>query len=182
MSDICPVIPGFSAAWIGIGGVDEGALIQVGTEQDAAGAGASYSAWWEILPAPAVRIRSLAVRPGDTIRAAISRVAGGRWRITISDARGGRYTTTRAWRVSGTSAEWIEEAPQVNGRPAPLAATSAVRFDLATANGRNPRLVASQAGILVEGDAVALVPSAPDSGRDGFVISAGPALALPPSP
>src|SRR3954451_17980088 len=38
---------GFSAAWVGIGGVDEGNLIQVGTEQDAGFGGTSYTAWWE---------------------------------------------------------------------------------------------------------------------------------------
>src|ERR1700745_4100893 len=53
-----------SSDWIGIGGgcIDAGCtagdntLIQTGTEQDVSGGTASYSAWWELVPAPSVAI------------------------------------------------------------------------------------------------------------------------------
>src|SRR2546423_759449 len=57
----------FSSTWVGIGGgcidagctVGDNTLIQTGTEQDVASNGkASYSAWWEIIPAPSITISS----------------------------------------------------------------------------------------------------------------------------
>jgi len=61
-----------SSDWIGIGGgcvdagctVTDSTLIQTGTEQDVSGGVASYSAWWELVPAPSISI-SMTVGPGD---------------------------------------------------------------------------------------------------------------------
>src|SRR5438067_5374602 len=73
----------FSSTWIGIGGgcvelsctVPDGTLIQEGTEQDVASNGsASYSAWFELIPAPSIKIVGLGVRPGDRIHASIKEV------------------------------------------------------------------------------------------------------------
>lgn len=59
-----------SSNWIGIGGgrVDSGrtvtdsTLIQTGTEQDVdSTAAASYSAWWELVPAPSIAISNMTV-------------------------------------------------------------------------------------------------------------------------
>ena len=58
---------GYSSAWIGIGGQTDKTLIQVGTEQDAAGGQETYYAWYEILPSFSVRINGLTIAPGDTI-------------------------------------------------------------------------------------------------------------------
>ncbi|HXQ95312.1 MAG TPA: G1 family glutamic endopeptidase, partial [Candidatus Acidoferrales bacterium] len=74
---------GFSALWIGVDGFSNDSLIQAGTESDVYGGTTHYSAWWEILPAPAVVIRGLSIRAGDHIAASIARVSAGRWRITI---------------------------------------------------------------------------------------------------
>src|SRR5262249_38774453 len=71
---------GFSAAWRGVEGVENEQLIQVGTEHDAWDGRSRYWAWWEILPAPAVRITFLTIRPGDRITASIRRVSGHTWR------------------------------------------------------------------------------------------------------
>ena len=44
------------------------------------------------------------------------------WDISISDTtRGWTYSTSQAYNGTGTSAEWIMEAPEVNGRIATLA-------------------------------------------------------------
>src|SRR5437764_1123872 len=75
----------YSSSWIGIGGgcIDAGCtatdatLIQTGTEQDVAANGtASYSAWWELMPAPRpalgvgqkTRRRSVRFRPCSSAR------------------------------------------------------------------------------------------------------------------
>src|SRR5437870_10168567 len=66
----------YSATWVGIGGgcvdanctVTDNTLIQAGTEQDVGPGGrASYSAWWELIPAPGVTISNFPVRAGDHI-------------------------------------------------------------------------------------------------------------------
>ena len=141
---------------------------------------AQYSAWWEVLPAPAVRIRSLAVRPGDRMTARIERVGTNRWRITISDARGGSYTTVRAYAGPGTSAEWIEEAPVVGWRTAALATHGSTAFDNATVNGTDPRLIAADGGAMIRGDLLVEVPSRPDRDGNGFTLSQQGTAPAPP--
>ncbi|MBV8220244.1 MAG: hypothetical protein JO325_17385 [Solirubrobacterales bacterium] len=72
-----------SSDWIGIGGgcVDasctttDSTLIQTGTEQDVSSSGAaSYSAWYELVPAPSLTITNMTVAPGDAMHASISEV------------------------------------------------------------------------------------------------------------
>ncbi len=172
--------PTFSALWLGVDGVDARGLIQVGTEQDYYGGRAHYGVWWEVLPAPAVPIRSFGVHPGDTISASVTRVAPGRWRITISDSRGGRFTTIRAYDGPGSSAEWIEEAPVVDSRLAPLAHTSLTRFDHAKVNGTAPGLTGGDSVALARGFSIVLTPSEPDADGDGFTLRVG--ASVPPAP
>ncbi len=170
---------GYSAMWIGIDGVKDGNLIQVGTEQDTRGGRTRYFAWWEILPAPAVRIVGLSVQPGDHVSAAITHVSSGRWRMTITDSRSGSSTIVRSYGGPGASAEWIEETPLVNGLSAPLAPHGVVTFDHATVNGGNPRLAPGDAGALVRRRIQILTPSVPDSDRDGFSLRQSSTAPLP---
>jgi hypothetical protein len=161
----------YSAQWVGIDGFTSRALIQAGTEADYFNGAAHYSAWWEILPAPAVTIRTLSVRPGDRMSVTITRVSSGRWRIVVKDARSGSYATTRAYSGSASSAEWIEEAPIVGGRTTLLAAHSTVVFDHASLDGRNPGLVSLDAGAMIRRGFLADTPSAPDADADGFALA-----------
>src|SRR4051794_15010423 len=65
---------GHEATWVGIGGYKSSsqALEQTGTEFDCAAEGtAKYSAWYELVPAAGHDI-NMAVRPGDTIDAAVT--------------------------------------------------------------------------------------------------------------
>src|SRR5204863_219937 len=64
----------YSAFWVGLGGFADGltSLEQTGTESDCTLDGTPrYSAWYEILPAPAIPLK-LVVRPGDTISASVA--------------------------------------------------------------------------------------------------------------
>jgi Peptidase A4 family len=169
-----------SALWIGIDGISDHHLIQTGTEQDSLNGRTEYYAWWEILPAAAVRITAFSVQPGDRISAKIAQVSAGLWRITISDARGGTFSTIRAYGGSGTSAEWIEEAPYLGRRQAQLAHLGAIGFDHATVNGANPRLSPADEITLVQNNAAAATPSGPDSDRDGFQLGQGAVGPAPP--
>ena len=104
----------YSAAWVGLGGYHSNAkaLEQTGTDAncDAAG-GAHYSAWYELVPAAAVRV-PLTVQAGDTIAASVT-VTGQRVRISlVNRTTGARLTRTlTASAVDVTSAEWVVEAP-----------------------------------------------------------------------
>ena len=161
----------YSALWVGIDGFTRSALIQAGTEADFHNGAAHYSAWWEILPAPAVTIRTLSVRPGDRMSVTIARVSSGRWRIVVSDARSGTYATTRAYSGSASSAEWIEEAPVVGGRITQLAVHGTIVFDHASLDGRNPGLATDDAGAMIRRGVLVDTPSAPDADGDGFALA-----------
>jgi hypothetical protein len=171
--------PGYSALWVGMDGFTNDALIQAGTEADFYGGVAHYTAWWEILPAPAVAIHSLSVRAGDRVSVTIARASAGRWRITIKDARSGCYATTRAYSGPATSAEWIEEAPIVEGRATRLAVHGTVVFDNATLDGRNPKLAIENGGAMIRRGVLVDTPSAPDADANGFALAQQP---IPPAP
>jgi hypothetical protein len=161
---------GFSAAWLGVDGVSNSRLIQVGTEHDSYGGQAHYWAWWEVLPAAAVRITAFRVRPGDLITASITKVGTSRWQISISNKGHGSFTTTRTYTGRATSAEWIVEAPTINDRQAVLARHGPVKFDRIKANGSNPRLRIDESGVLIQFHRRVAVPSAPDAQGDGFTV------------
>jgi peptidase A4-like protein len=162
----------YSSSWVGIDGFNNSNLIQTGTEQDYVNGAPRYSAWWEILPAPETVIPSLTVKPGDHIAATIT--SGPQWTITITDTTtGASFTTQQAYSGAATSAEWIEEAPQVGGRVATLAHYGGTQFDSGTVNGANPALVASEGGVMVQHRAQVSTPSAPDLDADGFAVEYG---------
>ena len=171
-----------SSDWIGIGGgcvdagctVTDSTLIQTGTEQDVSGGAASYSAWWELVPAPSISI-SMTVKPGDHMHASIAELVSGSnvWTITLQDVtRSETFTQTVPYTSTSLTAEWIEETPLVLGTNAGFAAlpnlTSPV-FDLATVNGAPAQLTSSEQMQLIDSNSNVIgTPSAPDSDADGF--------------
>jgi hypothetical protein len=110
--------PLYSASWIGVDGLNNSNLIQTGTEQDTA---YGYYAWYEILPASETMIvdstgRPAPVVPGDQMAAGVARTAAGVWTIDLQDnTRGWYFQQDFSYGGPGQSAEWIEEAPTVNG-------------------------------------------------------------------
>jgi peptidase A4-like protein len=128
------------AFWVGLGGATRrsGALEQIGTSADCSDrAAASYSAWYEAYPAPAVAV-AVAVRPGETITADV-RVTGDQIAISLvndsTEARFARRLTAPAPETD--SAEWIVEAPSSclgpSCAPLPFARFRRVTFASATA-------------------------------------------------
>jgi hypothetical protein len=140
----------YSSVWIGVDGFSNSSLIQTGTEEDYYNGASHYNAWWEILPAAetAISQSSYPVSPGDRMSASIyetpntvtvttsshgnhrTTTTEHQWVIKISDGSKWSFSTTQAYGGSGSSAEWIVEAPQVGGRIAPLA-----HYAFGTANG-----------------------------------------------
>ncbi len=172
-----------SSDWIGIGGgcVDSGCtttdstLIQTGTEQDVSSSGtASYSAWYELVPAPSLTI-SMTVAPGDHMHASLveSVPNSNVWTITLQDVtRGETFTTTVPYSSTHATAEWIEETPLEIGTNAGFASLpnlSNPAWTSATVNGVSPGLKASEAMDLVDSNGNVIgAPSAPNSGANGF--------------
>ena len=106
--------PGHTAVWVGIGGFKRGSrgLEQAGTELDCGADGrAQYSAWYELLPAPAQAIR-MTLHPGDSIRTTVT-VRGKRVTIYLRNRTRGEVfrRTLRTSSPASSSAEWIVEAP-----------------------------------------------------------------------
>jgi hypothetical protein len=172
----------YSSSWVGIDGFNDDDLIQTGTEQDYYHGSAHYSAWWEILPAAETEITSITVRPGNVMKAAITRGSGSLWTIAIDDTTSGAsFTTVRSYRGPASSAEWIEEAPTVGNNVATLAHYGKTAFNPLTARGVDPELVSSEAGVMVQHGVQVSTPSVPDPARNGFAIAYGSSQPPPPS-
>ncbi len=171
----------YSASWVGIDGFSNSDLIQAGTEQDFVQGVAQYQAWWEILPAPETLIPSVTVHPGDHMTVSIAEVGPGSWAITLVDSTTGQqFSTTQPYTGPGTSAEWIEEAPSVGGRIAPLADYGTVPFDPGSVDGGNPNLTSSDSGVMIQKRSLVSTPSPPDADTDGFAVAYG--ATAPPAP
>jgi hypothetical protein len=174
----------FSASWVGIGGgcvdancsVTDATLIQAGTSQDVDAAGlASYSAWWELIPAPSVTISNFPVSAGNTIHVAITESTPGLWTIVVQNvSTGNTFTMTTPYTSTYATAEWIEETPVVitdsgAAQVGPMPALGTVHFSTATTNGTNAGLVSAEEIQLIDASGAPLAtPSAPNATRDGF--------------
>jgi hypothetical protein len=118
-----------SSTWVGIGGVKNDSLIQAGTDQLIQNGKVGYYAWIELLPALPQQVKGISLLPGDTISVAITYQSGQTWTISITDKDANTTVTQKVSYVSCfCSAEWIEEAPSVNGQQATLANFTSVTF------------------------------------------------------
>ena len=173
-----------SSDWIGIGGgcidsgctVGDSTLIQTGTEQDVDSTGkASYSAWWELVPAPSITITNMTVAPGDHMHASLAEVVpdSNVWTITLQDVtRNESFTQTVPYTSTHATAEWIEETPLEIGTNAGFASLpnlSDPAFTGGTVNGANANLQASEALDLTDsnGNVIGSV-SGPNAAKNGF--------------
>jgi hypothetical protein len=103
-----------AAFWVGLGGNSDvsQALEQIGTSSDCSANGtASYSAWYELVPAASVPIK-LKLVAGDKLWAAV-KVSGSNVTVTIKNlTRKTSFTKTLTMAAPDvSSAEWIAEAP-----------------------------------------------------------------------
>jgi hypothetical protein len=181
--------PSYSSAWVGLGGYSptSDALEQIGTEIDCNAAGQVISsAWYELVPAPSKAI-SLAVRPGDSMRATVT-VTGHHVTVELDD-----LTSQQSFRkvlhsaaIDVSSAEWIVEAPsqcvsQFNCQALPLADFGSVSFASASAtatDGTAGTIAASTWGrtkIKLTAGTQALIVSRGSAGNPG---TAGPSALL----
>lgn len=129
------------AEWVGLGGIQSRALIQVGTITSPNGNGtASTTVFWEKLPRPA--IQTVTIPTGSTVTAKISPAGTDQWRLTLtvqgqSSPLINKLVTLspRAAAAVETSADWITEAPSTQHGVSPLAPVASTTMSQVKANG-----------------------------------------------
>ena len=134
----CTSADAASSVWVGIDGMFNNTVEQIGTEQSCRGGKPVYTAWWETYPAPKVPI-SMAVKPGNSMRGEVKYVGSDKFELTLTNLTTGQSfrTTQAAPGAARSTAEWIVEAPYKNG-VLPLANFGTVSFKnaQATVNGQ----------------------------------------------
>ena len=198
-------VAGDMAVWVGIDGSSNNSLIQAGTFDGywsgflGIGQGVAHSAWWEILPAlPA--FLSNPVSSGDTMVTTISPLPGlsadpsttNSWVISIKNTtRGWTFSTLASFNGPLTSAEWIvEDLSRCFGSCSfdPLPNFGNVNFDRSnlvatgTAAPAPPVLTTDDSIAAAPDSTIAISPSDPDCGMDGFSVVPGPNAPSPPGP
>jgi Peptidase A4 family len=190
----------YSSDWVGIGGLNDGTLVQAGTEADNLGGTAFYQAWTEVLPAAEDPL-TLTVHPGDKIKTSVKLVSGV-WHMKVKDVTTGHSAARTATQSSAGSSEASAEA--IHERPciadgctsvndlANLTQTNNVTFDpgkYGTSSTANKPLMTVNGGATV--DQIKMVnnadtayiasPSNPDSDNDGFTVADGATAPPPPA-
>ncbi len=112
----------YSSHWVGIDGYSSNTVEQTGTDSDCQNGAPAYYAWFEFYPQPSFSINGLTIKPGDVIKAEVSR-SGSHFTVTIADTTTGKtYSKTKTVSsAQASSAEWITEAPSSSGGVLPLA-------------------------------------------------------------
>ncbi|WP_134158125.1 G1 family glutamic endopeptidase [Alicyclobacillus sacchari] len=145
---VVPTISGadgaMAAQWIGLGGVENADLLQIGTTEQMMNGQEEADVFWEKLPAAAHSIMSIPV--GSSVAASIEKGGGSDWVLSIQVKTPSGQTENKNVSVSisnqyaaniGTSAEWISEDPStVQGNLYPLANAGTVQFTNATVDGQ----------------------------------------------
>ncbi len=133
-----------NATWVGIGGRNTNDLIQAGVYEIANSDGATYQAWYELLPNDSVAV-DLPVHPGDSISVAIIETSNDVWNIVITNnTTKQQFAKTVIYHSSESSAEWIQERPLIDQSLAVLSGFTPIQFTGATAVQNGQRVSLSQ--------------------------------------
>jgi hypothetical protein len=156
------VAPGFGsyycASWVGIDGDGSPDVLQAGTECDIVSFGFFTAkqtyVWWEWYPNYEVQIANFPVTSGDVMFCAIcvhSDTEAGFYLTNVTTGASTSFTKTapRGTHLVGNCAEWIVEAPTVNGGQSALARFGDVYFDECIAGTKNHALLHGGDGDLI---------------------------------
>lgn len=169
---------GYSSTWVGIDGSasSDPYLIQTGTEADVVNGRAQYHAWWEVITPSNVApetLFSMAVHPGDTIRATVAKNSSGTWTMSLRNYTTGQSTShTASFAGPGKSAEWIQEDTDVNGYISAAPNWQSVAFSTIRVNNAAPGLVSTQAMDIYDSHGTRETSTGvPNSTKDGFTVT-----------
>jgi hypothetical protein len=129
-----------SVTWVGLDGLGDKSVEQLGTSSICTDGKPLYGAWWEMVPQNALQPIDQPVEPGDSMVAYVtSNVAGTQYTLVIKDE-------TRDWTSSTTAtaspadddatAEWITERPACGASCAKISNFGTVTFSRAVATGK----------------------------------------------
>jgi len=111
-----------TSEWVGVDGWNDSSLIQAGIDEPYNASTNTYRilAWWEILPAHPTEVlistSTLSPEPGDSITVTLGEVSSGTWGIEVTDNTNGQsFVTDQPYSAPQSSAEWIVEAPTLDG-------------------------------------------------------------------
>jgi Peptidase A4 family len=131
----------YCATWIGIDGDGSGDVFQAGVESEVKGTSVTIYPWWEWFPTPEVQITNLKVNAGDMVTMLLCSEQGAgstTGTVFFSNRTTGQSTSVGLTAPAGTSltgnsAEWIVEAPTVDGSQSALADYGEVFFSVCDA-------------------------------------------------
>ena len=148
----------YCASWVGIDGDGSPDVLQAGTECDVVSFGFFTAkqtyVWWEWYPNYEVQIANFPVTSGDVMFCAIcvhSNTEAGFYLTNLTTGASTSFTKTapRGTHLVGNCAEWIVEAPTVNGGQSALARYGDVYFDECIAGTKNHALLHGGDGDLI---------------------------------
>lgn len=124
------------AVWVGIDGLNNNTVEQLGTESYIYNGAVSYDAWYQMYPDSSVI--AFSVSPEDSITASVTYSVPrhpNQFQLSLIDNTDGKNFTvyTSSSTASRTSAEWVAEAPSAFGGIVPLPTFGSVTFTNAQA-------------------------------------------------
>ncbi|HEY3749908.1 MAG TPA: G1 family glutamic endopeptidase [Pseudonocardiaceae bacterium] len=134
----------YAASWIGIDGDGSGDVCQAGIQSAVFRSGGSVTRviypWWEWFPEPEIQITNLPVNPGDMITALLCTSGAGATSASVfltnrttGDSTSVSFSAPTGTSLVGNCAEWIVEAPTVNGQQSAMADYGQVFFSVCEA-------------------------------------------------
>ena len=137
----CTAEDRITSDWVGLDGFSSSTVEQDGTVSQCFEGRAVYYTWYEMYPAGSIAVGT-SVRPGDKIKASVSR-SGPAYTLALTDSTHTansftRHATCATGTCPDTSAEWIAERPAYSIGIVPEAQFATVPFSAAseTAAGR----------------------------------------------
>ncbi|KAI0451146.1 peptidase A4 family-domain-containing protein [Xylaria acuta] len=123
------------AAWVGIDGYSNSALIQTGVLWCVQGTSFEYEAWYEYLPAALIGYSGFSVTSGNSVTVTVTKTSTSGGTTTISaNGRSASHTFSgQSTKLQGASAEWIVEDFTSGSSLVPFADFGTVTFTGATA-------------------------------------------------
>jgi hypothetical protein len=127
----------YSSQWVGLDGLNSSDVMQAGSEADAYCSGGTtssdYYLWFEWYPNTETAI-GLTINPGDVVAVYVwyigNNVAGAYWlNYTTNQAAALSFSAPAGTTYTGSSIDWIVEAPTVSGSPSSLANYTAVPWN-----------------------------------------------------
>ncbi len=121
---VVPTVTGttnaYAAYWVGIDGFTSPTVEQIGTAHDMVDGQQQHYAWFEMYPRSSYEIVGFPVEPGNVISASVTYTGKGVFRLNIiNHTRSVTFAVpisyTKLVSAKRSSAEWIVEAPFLNG-------------------------------------------------------------------